>query len=603
MKQQSVVQQQAPAAHQALAGALQRKCDCGSHTLAGAQCLECAQGGSPMQRKTDTSAGAAPRPAAFTVGARDDALEREAERVADQVLAAPARPAVNGVWPRIQRFARYADEPEQAVPASVEQVLAGSGRPLEPALRRDMGQRFGRDFSRVRVHSGAAAQESARELGAHAYTVGHHIVFGAHRFAPQTQSGRHLLAHELTHVLQQTGADGMTAARGDGGHTAQSGALLQRAPSGTTEDIHRPLAQEYQQAVGLPPDDSGAQAHSEGYARWLLRGSVAAPATAPALAAVAGPFNVASCGRVVPGMDPAAAGPIRACIYHATFVNIMNQSISNMRQVASPYAPGLADLYSAVLRQVISAGIANPPQPRRPLRVTVSNHAARVSATTTLPAASFTLELRQDEPGGANGAFTPFIGGIYLNETSGAAFQNDQADVERTMYHEGVHFFSALVTEANRTARSATGAGPAVRPELDAAFTAPYQPGFVAAAEPIWDSVLAGVTADPNSSLRNPTAQRLAHAQWTFRVENELLSRIEEAVYLALRAGRGFGISDLYALPQPWLYTVDYWDPVRHLQRAAMTSFLAAHRSEIDARILPFIRSVQRAYLIQRPAS
>ncbi|MDP2782640.1 DUF4157 domain-containing protein [Devosia sp.] len=66
-----------------------------------------------------------------------------------------------------------------------------------------MGQRFGHDFSRVRVHSDAAAEQSARDVNAHAYTVGHNVVFGAGRFAPGTNDGKRLLAHELTHVVQQ----------------------------------------------------------------------------------------------------------------------------------------------------------------------------------------------------------------------------------------------------------------------------------------------------------------------------------------------------------------------------------------------------------------
>ena len=77
-----------------------------------------------------------------------------------------------------------------------------------------MEQRFGHDFSRVRVHSGAAAEQSARDVNANAYTVGHDIVFGAGRFAPGTYEGRRLIAHELTHVLQQGGVDRMSAGPG-----------------------------------------------------------------------------------------------------------------------------------------------------------------------------------------------------------------------------------------------------------------------------------------------------------------------------------------------------------------------------------------------------
>src|SRR6185436_3976786 len=68
----------------------------------------------------------------------------------------------------------------------------------------DMKWRFGHDFSRVRVHTDAAADRSARDLSAHAYTFGHDIVFGQGRFAPETREGRHLPAHELAHVVQQS---------------------------------------------------------------------------------------------------------------------------------------------------------------------------------------------------------------------------------------------------------------------------------------------------------------------------------------------------------------------------------------------------------------
>ena len=66
-----------------------------------------------------------------------------------------------------------------------------------------MEPRFGHDFSRVRIHVDGAAADSARAVGAHAYTLGQHIVFGAGQYHPQTDAGRRLLAHELTHVVQQ----------------------------------------------------------------------------------------------------------------------------------------------------------------------------------------------------------------------------------------------------------------------------------------------------------------------------------------------------------------------------------------------------------------
>jgi Domain of unknown function (DUF4157) len=91
-----------------------------------------------------------------------------------------------------------------AVPAGVEQALASPGRPLEPALRQEMEQRFGYDFSRVRVHADPRAVESTQALQARAYTVGQHIVMGEDQPSSETIPGRQLLAHELAHVVQQS---------------------------------------------------------------------------------------------------------------------------------------------------------------------------------------------------------------------------------------------------------------------------------------------------------------------------------------------------------------------------------------------------------------
>jgi len=130
-------------------------------------------------------------------------LEQEADRVAEQVMAAPLNSAVNATPPRIQRFTGQLTGQTEAVPASVDQALASPGRPLEPTTRQDMEQRFGHDFSQVRVHTDANAAESARAVNALAYAVGHHVAFGTGRYSPQTEAGSRLLAHELAHVVQQ----------------------------------------------------------------------------------------------------------------------------------------------------------------------------------------------------------------------------------------------------------------------------------------------------------------------------------------------------------------------------------------------------------------
>jgi hypothetical protein len=88
-------------------------------------------------------------------------------------------------------------------PLSVHEVINSPGQPLDGVTRAFMEPRFGHDFSRVRVHSDSAAGESAREVNARAYTVENNIVFGTGRFATGTREGLTLLAHELTHVVQQ----------------------------------------------------------------------------------------------------------------------------------------------------------------------------------------------------------------------------------------------------------------------------------------------------------------------------------------------------------------------------------------------------------------
>jgi|WetSurSiteA1Bulk_404760.scaffolds.fasta_scaffold00081_7 hypothetical protein len=171
-------------------GLLQRKCACGNHTVAGSECAECANKKTGLQRK-------------LSMGASHDPLEREADRVAAQVMRCPAHSGLSSSPLHIQRFTGQSSEQTATVPASVNRVLNGSGRPLDTPVRKDMESRFGHDFSQVRVHQGGDAEQSAQDVNAYAYTVGKNIVFAQDRFSPTTQAGRLLLAHELAHVIQQ----------------------------------------------------------------------------------------------------------------------------------------------------------------------------------------------------------------------------------------------------------------------------------------------------------------------------------------------------------------------------------------------------------------
>lgn len=150
----------------------------------------------------------------LTVNQPGDVYEQEADRMAEKVMRMPQS--------KVQRHCSDCEEPEQneevmrtssepdtggfEAPPIVGDVIGSAGSPLDPDARTFMESRFGHDFSQVRVHDDARAAESARAVNAEAYTVGNNLVFGAGRYAPSSSGGRHLLAHELTHVIQQGAA-------------------------------------------------------------------------------------------------------------------------------------------------------------------------------------------------------------------------------------------------------------------------------------------------------------------------------------------------------------------------------------------------------------
>ncbi|MGV8803579.1 MAG: eCIS core domain-containing protein [Polaromonas sp.] len=223
-------------------------------------------------------------PARLALGPSQGPLEQEADRVADQVLGAPAHsgPAIGAAPPHIQRFTAQAGTPGAAqAPASVGRVLSEPGSPLEPVLRQDMERRFGHDFSRVRVHCSESAAQSARSLAANAYTVGHDIAFAAGRFAPGTQAGRRLLAHELTHVVQQSQAPTASPsnARPPGANISHSDVLLARdMDAGAPADAG---------ASSAPRDAAPVAGVPAGAGTGVDAGTGSAPAAAPARAPVA----------------------------------------------------------------------------------------------------------------------------------------------------------------------------------------------------------------------------------------------------------------------------------------------------------------------------
>jgi hypothetical protein len=163
--------------------------------------------------------------AKLTINQPGDVYEQEADRMAERVTASPALSAVQRKCAcggtagpdgectqcRMKRLTLQRRPTSQAepdtVPPIVHDALRSPGQPLDTATRDFMESRFGRDFGEVRIHTDAEAAESARAVNALAYTVGRNVVFGAGQHSPKSAVGRRLLAHELTHVVQQGSAD------------------------------------------------------------------------------------------------------------------------------------------------------------------------------------------------------------------------------------------------------------------------------------------------------------------------------------------------------------------------------------------------------------
>ena len=135
----------------------------------------------------------------------DDPQEVAADRLADRVMAASP-----GSSPVGRRAAVVTARREAAgsLPAAVARALENGGQPLDAGVRTMMEARFDADFGGVRVLRGSTAADSASGAGANAYTVGHRIVFGAGQYAPGTTAGQRLIAHELSHVVQNARSGG-----------------------------------------------------------------------------------------------------------------------------------------------------------------------------------------------------------------------------------------------------------------------------------------------------------------------------------------------------------------------------------------------------------
>lgn len=211
-----------PPAHTAL---LQRKCACGGAAGPDGECAACRRRRLLGQRNPSIQ----PR---LRIDQPGDRYEQEADEVAEQIMRMPET-GVPGGPPgptqhrdtRLQRLCstgrglrrkeeesqRTSEAPDQFAEITPEieaqiEALRGTGQPLSESARAFFEPRLGHDFGGVRVHTDARAASTSRALRAQAFTIERDIVFGAGQYAPETATGRQLLAHELTHVVQQGAA-------------------------------------------------------------------------------------------------------------------------------------------------------------------------------------------------------------------------------------------------------------------------------------------------------------------------------------------------------------------------------------------------------------
>jgi len=148
--------------------------------------------------------------------------------------------------------------------SDVRSVVSSGGSPLDAGVRADMEQRFGQDFGDVRVHSGGDAHASAAKLSAQAYTVGSDIVFQEGRYDPGSAEGSHMLAHELTHVVQQRNGAVDGTDIGGGVRVSHPSDAYERAASVNADHIMSMSSWAAASPVNVGPTGGGVSVQRDG---------------------------------------------------------------------------------------------------------------------------------------------------------------------------------------------------------------------------------------------------------------------------------------------------------------------------------------------------
>jgi hypothetical protein len=193
----------------AQSGILQRKCACGAHTVAGDKCSECKNKEGVMQRKSSNNFENFDVPPIVyeVLNSSGQPLDKSTRaffesRFAHNFSNVPVSRTSRQMAYSSLTLGKPADIYEQEADRVAESVMRNKNNENETLSENEQSGQF--DLSHVRIHTDAIAAESASAVNALAYTVGQNIVFGAGQFSPNTHKGQQLLAHELTHVAQQT---------------------------------------------------------------------------------------------------------------------------------------------------------------------------------------------------------------------------------------------------------------------------------------------------------------------------------------------------------------------------------------------------------------
>ncbi|MFJ4503035.1 DUF4157 domain-containing protein [Streptomyces sp. NPDC088864] len=341
--------------------------------------------------------------------------EQQRARTAETTRPAPARgqaPTDRSPLMEVQRtlgnaaalrlLQRAGGEPAVQRTA-VHDVLSGGGRPLEASLRAEMEARLGADFSDVRVHDDSAARASAAEVGARAYTSGHHVVIG------EGGADKHTLAHELTHVIQQRRGAVAGTDHGDGLRISDPADRFERAAEANAHRVMRgavPAAHASGEPVAGPgragPDtvqrfmapeasgDNAAAWRQEALAYVASRGRAIletyAPLTGKSLPKVVADLGIQAAWSVVwqaaktPGQAAASVDPQLTDVLRQ--LNVLEQENLTAAKTTEPFDYGDKPLPHAVVGTefTFTDDTLNGVEGGNPLRVDISGLTGKADA-------------------------------------------------------------------------------------------------------------------------------------------------------------------------------------------------------------------------------